>query len=371
MSTKEITAEMTEADVVNAALAAAELEEAPPAQVEDPAPAEEAEPTDPPPPAEDAPPAEDPAPEEPTPEEVPPEEPPPAEELTEEQKANQEADEAAKAIGIRSERSTEKFREVYNDAKKVLPAVRAELEQVRPAAERWEHTMRFVQEHNISPEMYGQAMNMMAGLASNDLGVLEKVAGALEAELQRVNQRLGREGAGFDPLSTPENHDLRMRVETGEIDRSAALEIGRLRHANSHNEQVRAEQQRRQQEADSAAEARNQAVAELDRLGEELSKLDPNFAAKSAAIEPSMKAMIARLPPREWAAAYKEAYMGFQYTPPPAARAAPAPTPLRHQPLRPSAVPGGAAAAPVQTEADVVAEALRQAAALDGVPFKG
>ena len=89
----------------------------------------------------------------------------------------------AKEIGIRSERSNQKFREYYNLATKELPAVQARVAEMERPAAMWQETERFLGQHGLDLNVMGEALTMVAAIRSEDPRVLEPAAKALEQEL--------------------------------------------------------------------------------------------------------------------------------------------------------------------------------------------
>ncbi len=151
-----------------------------------------------------------------------------------------------------------------------------------------------------------------------------------------------------------------------------AQAIARERKEAAHYRTQHQQTQQQAQEATQRQQAVQVAAQELDAIQAEYEKIDPQFAAKADILVRTLKPVFAKIPPSEWASTFRAAYTNLQLPAAAAAPAAPArPAPLRNQPLRASAMPPGGAAAPASTPDDIMRKALEQAAAMDGVPFRG
>lgn len=295
------------------------------------------------------------------------EEPPieePAAELTDEQR--DEAD--AKALGFKNQKANSEFKAMRAELRELRP-LKEELESYKAPAAHWNQVEGYLKDNAISPEQFRTGMTMLAALNSQDLGILRQTRDAMLQEVANLNSRLGESGVGYDPLKQPGNADLARAVEDQQITPEHAAELARARHEAQHyrGQQERQQQQTRQQQEQAQAVARAQ--AELDALGAEYAAIDPQFKAKADMLIPMLRPVFAKLSPAEWAPAFREAYRNLPATAIPQAKPAGAPA-LRNQPLRASALPPAGAAAVASTPDDIMQEALKAAAALDGIPYK-
>lgn len=278
----------------------------------------------------------------------------------------------AKALGFKNQRANKEFKELRG-IKREYEAVREKLPELEARANQWGEMHGYLTQNKITPERFKQGMTMTAALSSDDPAILAKAREGLQWELRELNKRLGIAGDGYDPLTETANADLAEAVRNEEMTPERAQAIARERVEAAH---YRTQHQQSQQQSQAAAE-RQQAVqaasAELDAIGAEYEKLDPRYAEKADILVNTLKPVFAKLPPSEWAATFKAAYTNLQL--PATAAAAPAaparPAPLRNQPLRASAMPPGGAASPATSPDDIMRKALEQAAAMDGVPFRG
>lgn len=278
----------------------------------------------------------------------------------------------AKALGFKNQRANKEFKELRG-IKREYEAVKEKLPELEARAGQWGELHGYLTQNKITPERFKQGMTMTAALSSDDPAILAKAREGLQWELRELNKRLGIAGDGYDPLAEQGNADLAEAVRNEEMTPERAQAIARERKEAAH---YRTQHQQTQQQAQEAAERQNavQAAAqELDAIQAEYEKLDPRFQEKADILVHTLKPVFAKIPPSEWASTFRAAYTNLQL--PAAAAAAPAaqarPAPLRNQPLRASAMPPGGAAAPASTPDDIMRKALEQAAAMDGVPFRG
>ena len=278
----------------------------------------------------------------------------------------------AKALGFKNQRANEEFKRMRAEIRELAP-LREKLPELEARANQWGEMHGYLTQNKITPERFKQGMTMTAALSSDDPAILAKAREGLQWELRELNKRLGIAGDGYDPLTETTNADLAEAVRNEEMTPERAQAIARERVEAAH---YRTQHQQSQQQSQAAAERQNavQAAAqELDAVQAEYEKLDPRFAEKADILVHTLKPVFAKIPPSDWAATFKAAYANLNLpSAPAAAPAAPArPAPLRNQPLRASAMPPGGAASPATSPDDIMRKALEQAAAMDGVPFKG
>lgn len=283
-------------------------------------------------------------------------EPQPEAELTDEQR--DEAD--AKALGFKNMKATTEFKRMRAVIRETEPLLKDYEERAKPMAQRWEHLMDYCEKANIPPDMFGNGMAMIAGIASNDLDVMRKTKAGLEYELRRLNERLGE---GED---APTRHpDLQSALDNGEITPELARKIAAERAELAHHSNLRQTQTQQQQAQQEHAAAVQRAAAEIDAIQQEYEPIDPHFRAKADALVPILKPIFAKLPPAEWASAFREAYRNAP-TPAPAVQPQ-RPAPLRNQPLRSTSAPAGSMAAQPRTPEEIMDAAIRQANQKAGV----
>jgi hypothetical protein len=181
-----------------------------------------------------------------------------------------------------------------------------------------------------SPEEYGQMVQYMRLVHSDDPQDLEVAMQALQAELRGVAMKLGKPVPGVDFLA--DYPDLQTAVEAQEITAEHAQEIAVNRSrqaAATQQSQTRSQQQAQQQEYQTAVRA---AQTQLNQLEAQL-KSDPQYQAKYDILVPALRETFQSIHPSQWTATFKRAYDNLTLP----ATPAPAPPPKKpaQQPLRP------------------------------------
>lgn len=228
-----------------------------------------------------------------------------------------------KDLGIANERTQKRFRELSERA--------AEVETLRPDAERgrqWEETIKST---GADPQQMGNALNYLAAINSGDPAAMGQAYDFMQQEMAWLAKQLGRPAPGYDPLA--EHADLSKQVSDGDMTRAAAEELIRTRRA-AELQQGSQQRQRQQAEQEASAEqAHQQALQQVGALGQQLRAADPLFEAKFKSIQPMVAVIQSTLPPQQWAAAIQQAYL-----------AAPAPV-AATAPRQPAAAPNNPARA--------------------------
>ncbi|KRG63908.1 hypothetical protein ABB26_10025 [Stenotrophomonas humi] len=204
-----------------------------------------------------------------------------------------------KDLGITNERTQKRFRELSERA--------AEVETLRPDAERgrqWEETIKST---GADPQQMGNALNYLAAINSRDPAAMGQAYDFMQQEMAWLAKQLGRPAPGYDPLS--EHADLSKQVTDGDMTRAAAEELIRTRRATAlqQDSQQRQRQQAEQQGAEQ--QAHQDALQQVGALGQQLRAADPQFEAKFKAIQPMVAVIQSTLPPQQWAAAIQQAYL--------------------------------------------------------------
>lgn len=296
---------------------------------------------------------------------------PPVEEAPEikpEDMTDEQRDEAdAKALGFKNQKANTEFKAMRAELRELRP-LQEKLADVEPMAERWSKVYQYCQTNDIDADAFAQGMAMTAGTRSKDPAIMAKTLEGLEWEADRLRKKLGVAGGKYDPLTEEGNRDLAQAVENEEMTPQLAQQQARMRAELAHRQGI--EQQTRQQaeERQTTNQARQAAINELDAIGNEYAKLDPMYQAKSDLLVPMLQPIFSRLPPAEWAAAFRQAYSEFKLPAGPQTPIVPpAVPPLRNNPLRPT-TPSSMQTREIKSEDDVFERALAAAAAIDGVP---
>lgn len=219
-----------------------------------------------------------------------------------------------KDLGISNERTQKRFRELSERA--------AEVEALRPEAERgrqWEETIKST---GADPQQMGNALNYLAAINSRDPAAMAQAYDFMQQEMAWLAKELGRPAPGYDPLA--EYPELAKQVADGDMTKAAAEELIRTRRASALQQDSQQRQRQAMEQSHAATQAQEQAMQDVQALGAQLRAADPqHFDAKFKAIQPMVAVIQDSLPPQQWAAAIQKAYL-----------AAPAPVapPVQRQP---------------------------------------
>ncbi|HEY8331561.1 MAG TPA: hypothetical protein VIO83_09575 [Pseudomonas sp.] len=230
-------------------------------------------------------------------------------------------DEEIKDLGITNERTQKRFRELSERA--------SEADSLRGRAEKvsdWEQT---IQSTGTNPQQFGATLLYLTDINSGDPVRMNRAYETMQAELQFLGEKLGREAPGFDPLTA--HPDLAEKVKTGDLDRAAAVELVQHRQRGV----LQQEQHQNQQRASQSEQAAQQGLQAVAELGNQLRTSDPQFQQKFAYLAPTVEIIQTTMPPAQWAAAIQQAYQRL----PPIPAAAPAVAARPNNPARASAAP--------------------------------
>lgn len=229
-------------------------------------------------------------------------------------------DEEIKDLGITNERTQKRFRELSERA--------SEADSLRGRAEKvsdWEQT---IQSTGTNPQQFGATLLYLTDINSGDPVRMNRAYETMQAELQFLGEKLGREAPGFDPLTA--HPDLAEKVKTGDLDRAAAVELVQHRQRGV----LQQEHQQSQHRASQSEQAEQQGLQAVAELGQRL-QADPQFPQKFAFLRPTVEIIQTTMPPSQWAAAIQQAYQRL----PPVPAAAPAVAARPNNPARASAAP--------------------------------
>lgn len=233
-------------------------------------------------------------------EEVAPEEDPKAEEEPKEEAKPEDEDEPPEGI---SKKAQERFRSMVTKVKEKD----AEIENLRTDLGGIRNLMR---ETGGKPEDFSMSFEYIRAIRSGDYGQARNI---LEDQIRQLTVATGQPFAQVDPLS--QFPDLRERVNAYQMDEQTALEMAR--HRAAQNEQMQAQQQhhQRQQSEQQATQSKQQAIAEIDRMGAEWAKSDPDYAMKEGLITKQAQMIAKQFPPAQWPAQVRLMYQTISSMP--------------------------------------------------------
>ncbi len=192
-----------------------------------------------------------------------------------------------------------------------------------------------IQDTGAPPEQFGRVLETLKMLHAPDIETRKKGLQALRDDVRSLSIQLGEDSG--DPALLERHADLKDAVATGYLDEKYAREIALAREQRSQAEQIS-----QRSSADQKAYARGK--ADLDALGDDL-RDDPDYAARVAALAPSIQKKLAQKHPSEWARTFAVEYAKVKL-PKPATAPATRTATQGDQPLRARQPAGGAARQP-------------------------
>jgi len=208
----------------------------------------------------------------------------------------------------------------------------AELDQTRQRLTQFQSAIR---DTGATSEEFGQALEYLRSVKSGNLDNALKI---VDDQRRQIALALGRPLAGADPLS--QFPDLRQRVDAYQMDEAAAIEIARSRAFAQSQHAQQQEQYQSQQRVQQHEEARINAVKQIDQMGVQWGRTDPDYAYKEKIIMGQLDQIAQKFPPNMWPQQIGLLYQTLSAMPAPVA-AQPA---ARHAPLRSSGQTAGARA---------------------------
>lgn len=222
--------------------------------------------------------------------------------------------------------------------KKAQERFRAIVAKVKEKDAEIEHLSRdiggireLMRETGGTPEDFSKSFEYIRAIRRGDLHQARSI---LEDQIRQISVATGQPFGAVDPLA--QHPDLRERVNAYQMDEQTALEMARHRMAQAEQQQAARQYHERQQAAHVQAQTRQQAIAEIDRMGGEWARTDPDYATKEDVIARQAQLIAQQFPPSQWAAQVRLMYQTLS--------AMPVPKPASHvpAPLRASGQSAGA-----------------------------
>jgi hypothetical protein len=194
-----------------------------------------------------------------------------------------------------------------------------------------------LQSAGVTPEQYGETVSFLALFNSNDPKQQSQALGILEDMADKLASYLGVERKASDPLA---NHpDLQAAIQKREITPQLARQMAVTRNQQNFRQEINTHAQNAQTEQQRFEQEKQTAINDLNQLEVQLQQQDPLYARKKAAIIDSLKATLVDIPPSKWKAAFQRAYASVKVTAPP-----PKPKTPVNQPMRAGRSPAGSGA---------------------------
>lgn len=152
-----------------------------------------------------------------------------------------------------------------------------------------------IQSTGTTPQEFSQAIDYMKMVKHGDF---EGALRIMDDQRRMLSIAMGRALPGADPLAS--FPDLRQRVDGYQMDEQTALEIARSRVQQNHIQTAHQQQDQAQQQAQNVQQARQQAVQQIDQLGLQWAKTDPDFTVKEDIILKQLPEIARNFPPAQW-----------------------------------------------------------------------
>ena len=173
------------------------------------------------------------------------------------------------------------------------------------------------------PEDFAKTFDYIRAINHGDFDVARNI---LEDQIRQFTVMTGKQFGQVDALS--QFPDLRERVNAYQMDEQTALEMARHRSAQQQQQRTAQEYQQRQQSEQQSVQVRQNAISEIDRMGAEWAKSDPDYAMKEGLITAQAKLISEQFPPQQWPAQVRLMYQTISSMPVPKPVVS-APAPLR------------------------------------------
>ena len=189
-----------------------------------------------------------------------------------------------------------------------------------------------IQSTGTTPQEFSQAIDYMRMVKHGDF---EGALRIMDDQRRMLSLAMGKPLPGADPLA--QFPDLRQRVDGYLMDEQTAIELARSRMMNQSAQQAQQQQMQTQQQAQHEQQTKAQAIQQIDQLGQQWARSDPDFTVKEDIILKQLPDIARTFPPAQWAQQVRILYNTLSAMPmqPPRQTTTPAP-------LRPSGQQAGA-----------------------------
>jgi hypothetical protein len=154
-----------------------------------------------------------------------------------------------------------------------------------------------MQETGGKPEDFAKTFEYIRSINKGDF---DNARSILEDQIKQLTVLTGQPFANVDPLSS--HPDLRERVNSYQMDEPTALEMARHRAMQQAQMKEQQEYQQRTQSQQYNEQVRSNAISQIDRMGSEWAKSDPDYAMKEGMITAQAKEIMNNFPPQQWPA---------------------------------------------------------------------
>jgi len=160
------------------------------------------------------------------------------------------------------------------------------------------------------PEDFAKTFEYIRALNKGDFSNARSI---LEEQIKQLTVLTGQPFNNIDALQ--QFPDLRERVNSYQMDEQTALEMARHRSIQQAQQKQQQEYQSQQNNQYQAQAMRQQAIQEIDRMGAEWAKSDPDYAMKEGMITAQAKLISEQFPPHQWPAQVRLMYQTISSMP--------------------------------------------------------
>lgn len=196
-------------------------------------------------------------------------------------------DEHAMPEGL-SAKAQERFTSLVNKVKE-------KEQQFVQASEQLGQFRDLIQSTGASPQEFSQAIDYMRMVNKGDF---EGALRLIDDQRRQISLALGKPLPGADPLA--EFPDLRQRVDSYHMDEQSAIEVARSRLMQQQSQQNQRQQNEQQQSQQMQQQTRQQAISQIDEMGKQWAKTDPDFTMKEDIILKQLPEIARNFPPNMW-----------------------------------------------------------------------
>lgn len=189
-----------------------------------------------------------------------------------------------------------------------IQAYEAEVAELKPLAEQALGWQDVVVKSGLQPEEFATVMGTMSAINNGTPEQKRQALARIEKFRNDLAAQLGETVPGVDPLTGHE--DLRQMVANLEITQERAAELAMHRNRAKAQEQLTGQQEQQQRQVQQARQEQADAEATLNDLGVRLIARDGEaaFNVRKHIAFKSLRNVAKSLPPREWPAAFLDAY---------------------------------------------------------------
>lgn len=160
------------------------------------------------------------------------------------------------------------------------------------------------------PEDFAKTFEYIRALNKGDFGNARSI---LEEQIKQLTVLTGQPFTNVDPLQ--QFPDLLERVNAYQMDEQTALEMARHRSFQQAQQREQQDYQRRSNNEQAVKQEQQQAIQEIDRMGAEWAKSDPDYAMKEGMITAQAKLISQQFPPHQWPAHVRLMYQTISSMP--------------------------------------------------------